>query len=126
MPAFWPLFGFAIEQADGEEVLRMDVPEVLRGPHGQLHGGVVATLFDTGLAMAVVRRLTPDDRIATHNLNVTYVTFARTDVLRCHARVLRLGQAVAVAEGEIVTPDGTLIAKATATFGVSRRRVTPD
>ena len=63
----------------------MDVPEALLSPFGTVHGGVIATLFDTGLAVAIARRLEPADRIATHNLNVTYVAFTRDRVLRCRA-----------------------------------------
>jgi len=122
MPDFWPLFGFTIEHADERDaVLRMDVPPALLSPFGTVHGGVIAVLFDTGLALAVVRRLAPEDRVATHALNVTYVSFARAAVLRCRARVLRLGRAIAVAEGDVTTDAGDLVAKATGTFGVHRR-----
>ncbi len=121
LPGFWELLGFAIEEADaGDAVLRMDVPEALLSPFGTVHGGVIATLFDTGLAMAVARRLEPADRIATHNLNVTYVAFTRDRVLRCRARVVSLRRTVAVAEGAVTAADGTLVAKALGTFGVRR------
>jgi acyl-coenzyme A thioesterase PaaI-like protein len=60
------------------------------------------------------------DRIATHNLNVTYVAFAREQVLLCRARVVSLRRAVAVAEGEVATEAGHLVAKALGTFGVRR------
>src|SRR5262249_22900583 len=91
LPGFWELLGFTIERADeSEAVLRMDVPETLLSPFGTVHGGVIATLFDTGLAVAIARRLDPEDRIATHNLNVTYVAFTRDRVLRCRARVVSL------------------------------------
>jgi len=87
LPGFWELLGFAIEHADESgAVLRMDVPEALLSPFGTVHGGVIATLFDTGLAVAIARRLDPEDRIATHNLNVTYVAFTRDRVLRCRAQ----------------------------------------
>lgn len=123
MPDFWQVFGFAIERADGDEaVLRMDVPETLLSPWGQVHGGVIATLFDTGLAMAVARRLGPDDRVATHGLQVAYVSFTSERVLRCRARVVSLRRTVAVAEGEVADATGTLVAKAMATFGVRRGR----
>ena len=86
LPGFWELLGFSIDRADEREaVLRMDVPEALLSPFGAVHGGVLATLFDTGLAVAVARRLEPADRIATHNLNVTYAPFTRERVLRCRA-----------------------------------------
>lgn len=123
LPGFWELLGFAIEQADEREaVLRMDVPEALLSPFGTVHGGVLATLFDTGLAVAVARRLEPADRIATHNLNVTYATFTRERVLWCRSRVVSLRRTVAIAEGEVTAAGGTLIAKALGTFGVRRLR----
>jgi uncharacterized protein (TIGR00369 family) len=123
LPDFWALLGFAIEDADEREaVLRMDVPEALLSPFGTVHGGVIATLFDTGLAVAVARRLEPADRIATHNLNVTYAAFTRERLLRCRSRVVSLRRTVAIAEGEVTASDGTLVAKALGTFGVRRTR----
>jgi uncharacterized protein (TIGR00369 family) len=123
LPGFWELLGFSIERADEREaVLRMDVPEALLSPFGAVHGGVLATLFDTGLAVAVARRLEPADRIATHNLNVTYATFTRERVLWCRSRVVSLRRTVAIAEGEITAAGDTLIAKALGTFGVRRLR----
>jgi uncharacterized protein (TIGR00369 family) len=123
LPGFWRLLGFTIEEADESgAVLRMDVPEALVSPFGTVHGGIIATLFDTGLAVAIARRLDPEDRIATHNLNVTYVAFTRDRVLRCHARVASVRRTVAVAEGEALAADGTLVAKALGTFGVRRLR----
>ena len=116
---FWELLGLTIEAADTEQaVLRMDVPEALMSPFGAVLGGVVATLFDTALAIAVARRVTPEHRIATHNLNVTYVAFSRERTLRCRATVVSLRRSVAVAEGDVTTVDGAVIAKALGTFGV--------
>jgi uncharacterized protein (TIGR00369 family) len=100
----------------------MDVPEALVSPFGTVHGGSIATLCDTALAVAIARRLAARDRIATHNLNVTYVAFTRERSLHCRARVVSLRRSIAVAEGE-VTAGGKLVAKALGTFGV--RRVEP-
>lgn len=120
---FWELLGIGIEAASPDEaVLRMDVPDALMSPFGAVLGGVIATLFDTALAIAVARQVTPEHRIATHNLNVTYVAFSRERQLRCRARVVSLRRSVAVAEGEVTTGDGTLIAKALGTFGVREAR----
>ncbi|HWP66070.1 MAG TPA: PaaI family thioesterase [Candidatus Limnocylindria bacterium] len=118
---FWDYLGFRIESADaGEVVLRMDVPEALITPFDTVHGGSLATLLDTGLAVAVARRLDEPDRIATHALQVTYVAFTQARLLRCRARVVSLRRSIAVAEGEVVADDGTLVAKALGTFGVRR------
>lgn len=118
---FWDHLGFSIERGDASEVvLRMDVPDALMTPFDTVHGGIVAALFDTGLAVAVARRLDQPDRIATHALQVSYVAFTSARVLRCHARVVSLRRSIAVAEGEVVADDGTVVAKALGTFGVRR------
>jgi len=124
LPGFWQVLGISIEHADEHAaVLRMDVPDALLSPFGTVHGGVIATLFDTGLAVAIARRLEPADRIATHNLNVTYVAFTRDRVLRCRSSIVSVRRTVAVAEGEVTAGDGTLVAKALGTFGLRRTRV---
>jgi len=123
-PAFMEVLGLTIERADEREVvLRMAVPDFFMSPFGAVHGGAIASLFDIGLAIAIARRLTPSDRIATHNLSVTYVAFSREQSLVCRARVASLRRVIAVAEGEVVTAGETLVAKALGTFGV--RRHTP-
>lgn len=116
------VLGFHIEHADEREaVLRMEVPDTLMTPFGQVHGGVLAVLLDTGLAVAIARRLGGDERIATHNLNVSYLAFTREQRLFCRSRVLTLRRSVAVAEGEVTSAAGDLVAKAVGTFGVRRQ-----
>ena len=120
-PSFMDVLGFHLELADEREaVLRMDVPRALMSPFGQVLGGMIAALFDTGLAVAIARHLGAGERIATHNLNVTYVAFTREPRLFCRARALSVRRSVAVAEGEVTSPAGELIAKAVGTFGVRR------
>ena len=57
------------------------------------------------------------DRIATHNLNVTFVAFTRERSLACRTRVVSLRRSVAIAEGEVTSATGALVAKALGTFG---------
>jgi acyl-CoA thioesterase len=121
VPRFMEVLGLSIERADAEEVVvRMDVPDALMSPFGAVHGGFIAALLDTSFGVALHRRVDAADRIATHNLNVTYVAFSREQVLHCCARVVSLRKAVAIVEGEVTTGDGTLVAKALGTFGVRR------
>jgi len=121
VPAFMKLLGLRIEHADREgALLRMKVPDALMTPFGQVHGGAIAALFDTGLAIAIARHVAPADRIATHNLNVAFAAFAHEQLLFCRARVVSLRRSVAVAEGEVVTEAGALVAKAVGTFGLRR------
>ena len=122
-PDFWRALGLAIVSAgDDEAVLEMTCPDWVMSPFGTVHGGALSMLFDTALAVAIARRVCgPEDRIATHQLSVSYASFTTERVLRCHARLVSLTRTVAVAEGEVRDGAGTLVAKALGTFGVRRR-----
>ena len=122
-PDFWQALGLTILETDADgAVVEMEVPDWLMSPFGAVHGGALAMFFDTALAVAVVRGLDgPEDRVATHQLTVSYAAFTGARRLRCRARIVRLARTVAIAEGEITDPAGTLVAKALATFGVRRR-----
>lgn len=122
-PDFWQALGLVVVSSDDAgAVVEMTAPDWAMSPFGTVHGGALAMFFDTALAVAIARHVNPpDDRIATHQLSVTYSTFTRTRVLRCHARVVSLTRTVAVAEGEIRDGDDAVVAKALGTFGVRRR-----
>ena len=122
LPDFFQYLGMSIVEASAEQaVVRMDVPAELRSPFGPAHGGAIAALIDTAIGIAVACRIAPPHRTATHELNINYISFAREPVIISTARVLRLGQTVAHAEADAKGEDGTLVAKALATFGVMRR-----
>ncbi|MGH7893555.1 MAG: PaaI family thioesterase [Candidatus Binatia bacterium] len=122
-PDFWRAFGLRIASSgDDETLMEMDVPEWGMSPFGAVHGGAVAMLLDTALAVAIAQRLSsPEDRIATHQLSISYAAFTGERRLECRARVVSLTRTVAVAEGEVSDGSGKLVAKALGTFGVRRR-----
>jgi len=123
LPDFFHYLGMSVERATPEEaVVRMQVPKGLLSPYGPVHGGAIAALIDTAIGVAVACRLTHGERTATHELNINYISFAAKPVVIATARVLRLGRTVAHTEAEARAEDGTLIAKALATFGVFPRR----
>jgi len=122
LPDFFHYLGMSLERATPEEaVVRMHVPKGLLSPYGPVHGGAIAALIDTAIGVAVASRLTHGERTATHALNINYISFAEKPVVIATARVLRLGRSVAHSEAEARAEDGTLIAKALATFGIFRR-----
>jgi len=122
LPEFFEYLGMSIERATAEEaIVRMQVPKQLLSPHGPVHGGAISALIDTAIGIAVVCRLEPGDRTATHELNINYISFAAKPVVIATARVLRLSRTVAHTEAEARSEDGTLVAKALGTFGVFRR-----
>lgn len=123
LPAFFPALGMTIEETGAERVVvRMDVPDQFTTPYGAIHGGILAALIDTVGGMVVASKLTPADRIATHSLNVNYVSFVRERSCRCTGRLLALARTVATVEVEVRREDDTLAAKALGVYGIFRNK----
>lgn len=110
----------AEELGDDEVRLRLpwDPSNVTVGD--MVHGGAIATLADlTVMAAAWCGVAAPPElRGVTVSLTVDFLAPARaTDVIGV-GRVLRRGRSLVNCEAEIVHPDGTLLAKALATYKV--------
>ncbi len=84
---------------------------------GIVHGGVVATLLDSVMGMMAHRSSPADHYVVTAQLNVHFIrpafegeTLIASSVVRHH------GRKTAVAQGEIHTTGGALVATSSATF----------
>ncbi len=118
----------------GYTVLRIPFHEGLIGDpfRPALHGGVTSMLADTAGGAACFTMLTSaSDRVSTVDLRVDYLRPGKAEDVFCEARVLRMGNKVALARMEIFSgrmPDpesGTdrdeAIAVATGVYNVSRK-----
>jgi uncharacterized protein (TIGR00369 family) len=84
---------------------------------GTLHGGVLATLVDTAMGMAV-RSTTDDGEVpATSQLTVTYLRPGKPGPLEVTARVRTRGEHLTVCEAD-VDQDGRSLVHAVATFAL--------
>jgi uncharacterized protein (TIGR00369 family) len=98
---------------------------------GIAHGGVIATLLDSVMGMAANRSSPPDHYVVTAQLNVHFIRPAfEGETLVASSQVRHSGRKTAVAQGEIQTANGALIATASATFvfveHTERTRANPD
>jgi uncharacterized protein (TIGR00369 family) len=85
---------------------------------GFLHGGVIATLADNAMGLSCGKSLPLAEGLVTISLNVDYAGMGRTgEWLQIEPRVLRTGKSVAFADA-LVTADGQIVARASATFRV--------
>ena len=101
-------------------VLELPVlPEFLNSV-GMVHGGVYASLADSGLGAAIHGRLPAGRFAVTAEMSCRYLQGARGGVLRCVSRVLHMGRSTAVAEADVLV-DGALQFKASGTFMVMER-----
>ena len=106
---------------DGTSELRLDLEPHHLNPGGIVHSGVLATLLDGCIGLALRTRLGLDSEHVTIDLNVHYLAPARTGSLTGRGKAVRAGGRISYGEAELFTEDGTLVAKGTATFLVIKR-----
>lgn len=105
--------------APGRATLLLDVEPRHSHPQG-VHGGVLAALADTALAMAIFTRLPAHVRISTVEMKINYLNAHQGGRLRAEARILRLGKRLAVGEVEIRSASRQLVAKSLLTYSIRR------
>jgi acyl-CoA thioesterase len=86
-----------------------------------MHGGVISTLADTCMAIALSSSLDENELPRTLEMKISYFVAVTSGVLTCESKIIHKGGTVAALESEI-TNDGRLIAKATATFGIVKAK----
>jgi uncharacterized protein (TIGR00369 family) len=106
--------------AEGEVDVSLDLEPRHRNLAGTLHGGMIATLADTATGLAYRTVLEPGTEHVTSTLGVTFLSPGRQGTVTARGRVVRRGRRFGYAEADVVDSDGTLLARATATFTVLR------
>lgn len=104
--------GMRIDRVD-EQVAVLRIPfrdELVGDPvRPAMHGGVLSTLADTAGGLAVFARVAGEGgRASTVDLRIDYLRPAALEDLVCEARVLRLGNRVAVTRMTVVQGDRTV------------------
>ena len=113
--------GFEILTVDeGRIVFSMRAEEWMANPMGVVHGGLIATLLDTVLTLAVLVKL-PQDRICTTiGLNVQFVrpVLLTGEALAGEGAAVHVGKTIGTAEGRVLDACGRLIAHGTSTMAI--------
>lgn len=86
--------------------------------HGDVHGGVVSTMLDFGLAFVGLARLPAGRSAATVSLTVQFERAVQPGPLTVQSQVDRLGGRLVFASAVLLHPQGPALARATATLAV--------
>ncbi len=120
---FWKLLGLEpVELGDGYAKVRVAFEREKHGPWP--HGGLLSSLADTSMAMALYTTYGPDDEDvvahATADLNVSFLDSMQGDELLAEGRIIRRARTAAFGTSEVRDNTGNLIAIGRATFLIRR------
>jgi uncharacterized protein (TIGR00369 family) len=91
-------------------------------PGGILHGGLIATLADTAIGLAVRSALPADQTHVTVQLDVHFLEGVDHGTVRATGKAVRVGGRMAYGEGDVRDDEGRLLARASGTFIVLPQR----
>lgn len=120
---FFNLIGLEVVDIEpGWSKTRIGYRPDLTQPAGILHGGVIASLIDTGIAHALL--LTESFRdvhdqgaaLVSIDLRVKYMRPVSEGTIECEAKILRQGRQILHAEAVVTGADGKEVARGDATY----------
>lgn len=112
--------GITVVEADrGRSVLRMPSTSRLANRRGVIHGGAIATLMDSSMAIATRTLEAGLETSGTVDLNIHFTSPGKGD-LTARAEVKHAGKSIAFCQCEVRDEAGTLVATAMSSFKLRR------
>ena len=126
---YFQLLNLQIENAqNGVAEARIQVDARLLHPQQLVHGGVIFTLADTAMAMALMSVVPAHTPVSTIEAKINYLRPARTGELVAEATIVHQGNTTAVLEATVYNIDSSngtervAIAKMLGTFNIRRAK----
>jgi uncharacterized protein (TIGR00369 family) len=114
---FAKLLGIEVDSVEpGHAVLSMNLRDDLMRNNGIAHGGAIATLIDSAMAIAIMAQLEENERTVTVDLTIHYLRPISEGTARASARVVRFGRRVITVSAELLDDKGKLSATAISTY----------
>jgi uncharacterized protein (TIGR00369 family) len=114
---FAKLLGIEVESVEpGHAVLTMNLRSEHMRNDAIAHGGVVATLIDSAMAIAIMAMLEKNERTVTVDLTIHYLRPVSEGFAKASARVVRAGRKVVTVSAELFDKDEKLAATAISTY----------
>ena len=107
-----------IDPGEGTVTVQYQAKPDFLNPAGVVQGGFVAAMLDDAMAPAVFATLEPGQFSPSLELKVNFIQPAKPGTLIARARVVHRGRSIVFVEGDLKTPEGKLIATATATHSI--------
>jgi uncharacterized protein (TIGR00369 family) len=116
---FHASLGLQVEEAlRGQVRLAFVAKPEHRNLQGLVHGGVLATLGDIAMGLAVRTAIPPGRRHVTIEMTVHFLRPAEPGVVTATGRVVRVGSRIAFAEADVTDANDRLLARTSGTYSV--------
>ncbi len=109
-----------VELAEGYARIIVPVEDKLNSMLGVLHGGVLSSLADSAVAMALRTVIQPDEKPLTVEMNINYLGPVQGEQVTAEARIISRGRTIAVGDVDIKDGAGRLVARSRATYMIAR------
>ena len=114
---FARLLGIEVDSVEpGHAVLSMKLRHEHMRNNAIAHGGVIATLIDSAMAIAIMALLEENERTVTVDLTIHYLRPVPEGLAKASARVVRAGRRVVTVSAELFDGEGKLAATAISTY----------
>jgi uncharacterized protein (TIGR00369 family) len=118
---YWKHMGMkTVPSPDGNIEVVMTITADLKQYYGNIHGGVIASLFDSAVAVAINQQLDAGEGASTMEIKLNYFRPVSDGKLWAKGKVIHKGRKIVVGQGEIKNDAGQLVAFGTATFMIIR------
>lgn len=118
---YWKHIGMtAIETTEGIIQVIMEINDNLKQFYGNVHGGAIAGLLDTSIAVAINQQLGSEEGAITVEMKINYLRPVNGGTLRAEGRVIQKGRKIIVGQSEIKDDADNLVAFGTATFMITK------
>jgi uncharacterized protein (TIGR00369 family) len=105
---------------DGQAEMSWKPTPDMANPFGSVHGGIIATLIDEVTGAAVTSSI-ESASAPTVSLNVEYLhPIPIGGTCTAVGEIVRMGRAMAIADGRILNEEGKLLARGTCIFQIPR------
>ncbi len=119
---YWKHLGIKpVSGSDGKIIgVVLDVTKDLKQIYGTVHGGVLASLVDSAMAVAIHQQLAADEGCATVEMKLNYFRPVSEGRLMAEGKVIQKGSKIVVGQCEIRNDKGHLVAFGTGTFMINK------
>jgi uncharacterized protein (TIGR00369 family) len=107
-----------VEAREGYAKLKLDFKDHLTHPFGYIHGGAIASLADSAGINSVLTALKDEEKALTLEMKINYLLPVKDGAVFAEAEVIHKGKKYAVADVDVKSDNGQLVAKAIVTCAI--------